>query len=401
MKMKRWLSYVAIAVLALALVIGAACGGEGEEEEEGVTELKMGVGIPMTGGYGAVVGVPAKYAFSMAVEKIGQFTVAGEEYRWKLVFEDNVGTVAGGAAATTKFIFEHHVDFMHQATADPALAAQPICQEKGIILDVAGANPEHFALDRPLFFQIAATWVVNMAPFFDWLSKEHPEVKRVAFVAPDDNTGYSLGDAIEACADHYGLEVVAGEYTPTGMTEYFPVVTRVMSKDPDLFLTTGVEATEVMWDMGYEGLAATWYWLPSQADDAGWDRCQGCLFFMPIPLAGVWPEAEALGVEFEDRYGVEMTPAAFWALNVMYIITDALRQAGTVDDIDKIVETMETGSFESLLGPIYYGGEELNGVGHMAIWPSPIYEVVGEDEYRVIDVYTPEETEALVNEVYK
>jgi hypothetical protein len=61
---------------------------------------------------------------------------------------------------------------------------------------------------------------------------------------------------------------------------------------------------------------------------------------------------------------------------------------------------METGSFDSLVGPISYGGEVLNGIGHLAIWPSPIYEVVGEDEYRVIDVYTPEETEAIVNKVY-
>ena len=122
---------------------------------------------------------------------------------------------------------------------------------------------------------------------------------------------------------------------------------------------------------------------------------------MPIPIGGIWPEAEALGAEFEDRSGVDLTPAAFWALNVMYVITDALRQAGTVDDMDTIIETMETGAFESLVGPLSYGGEALNGIGHMAIWPSPIYEVVGDHEYQVIDVYSPEETEAIINEVYK
>ena len=400
--MKRWLSFVAVVVLALALVIGAACGGEGEDgEEEGVTELKMGVGLPMLGTYGAIVGMPAKYAFSMAVEDVGVFTVGGKEYRWKLYFEDNVASVAGGAASATKLIFENNVDFMHQATGSPGLAAESICREKGIILDMSGANPEHFTPDKPLFFQTAATWVVQMAPFFDWLVEERPEVQRVAFVVPDDDTGYALGDGIEACCDHYGLDVVSPEYTPVAMTEYFPVATKVMSKDPDLFLTTTGAANEAMWDMGYEGLSATWYWLPSYAEDVGWDRCQGYLIFMPIPLAGLYPEAEAKAAEFEDRYGVECTPAAFWALNVMYVLTDVLMKAGTVDDTAKIVETMETENFESLLGPIYYGGEELNGIGHMSVWPSPIYEVIGENEYRVIDVYTPEETETIVNEVFK
>jgi hypothetical protein len=72
-----------------------------------------------------------------------------------------------------------------------------------------------------------------------------------------------------------------------------------------------------------------------------------------------------------------------------------------VDDVDKILETMETGSFDTLVGPLSFGGEVLNGYGHVAIWPSPIYEVVGEHEYRVIDVYTIEETEAILAEVYK
>ena len=62
---------------------------------------------------------------------------------------------------------------------------------------------------------------------------------------------------------------------------------------------------------------------------------------------------------------------------------------------------METKVFDSLVGPLSFGGEALNGIGHLAIWPSPIYEVVGEDEYRVITVYTPEETEAIMNKVYR
>ena len=397
--MKRWLSLVAILVLSLALVISTACGGE--EEEEGVKELKMGVGEPLTGAYGAVVGLPAKHAFNLAVEKIGEFTVGGEQYRWKLVFEDNLATVAGGVASATKFIFEHNVDFMHQSTASPGIAAQPICQEKGIILTTSGVNPEQFAPDKPLFFQTTGAWGVNVPPFFDWLSKEHPEVKRIACAVPDDDTGQALVDAFDLCADYYGLEFVAAELVPHGTVEYYPVVTRIMSRDPDLFFAAPGGVNEAMWDMGYKGLSATWYWLPSSAENIGWDRCQGYLLFMPHALGGLWPEAEVLTAEFEDRYGVECSPAVFWALNIMYLWTDTLRQAGTVDDIDKIVETMETGAFDTLVGPLSYGGEVLNDIGHIAIWPSPIYEVVGENEYRVIKVYTPEETEALLSEVYK
>jgi len=396
--MKKWLSVAAVMLLCLALVIGVACGGEAEE---GVTELKMGIGLPLSGIYGAVVGLPAKHAYSFAIEDIGVFTVDGEQYRWKPIFEDNMASTAGGMASATKLIFEDDVDFMIQAAASSALAAQPLCREKGLIHLVAGVNPEFFTPDTPQFFQSSGTWAVNATPFFDWLSKEHPEVKRIASAVPDDDNGYALVDAFDACADYYGLEVVAAELVPVTTTESYPVATRIMARDPGLVISALASLPAIMWDMGYEGLSATWWWLPGYADQVGWGECQGFLIFMPHQFGGVWPEAEAMVAKFEERYKVECSAAVFWAMNIMYLWTDTLKQAGTVDDMDKIIDTMETGTFDTLVGPLKYGGEALNGVGHIAIWPSPIYEVVGEQEYSVIDVYTVEETEAILSEVYK
>ena len=397
--MKRWLSLVAIVVLGLALVIGAACGG-GEEEEEGVTELKFGIGIPLTGGYGAAVGVPAKYAFSMAAEKVGVFTVGGDQYRWKLVFEDNLATIAGGTASTMKFIHEHHVDFMHQATSDPGLAAVPVCEELGVILDTAGCDYDDFTPDRLHFFQTSATWSIHTAAFFDWLTKEHPEVKRVAVEGPDDLTGHSVGAGVVAAAEHYGLEVVAEEYVPAGTVELMPVATKIMAKDPDLYIGFP-SAYRLMWDMGYEGLAAAYYWTEAAAEQEGWDACEGYLIFLASPIGDIWPEATTFRAEYEDRYGLELTAAAWWAGNVIYTITGVLEAAGTVDDMDKIIETMETEEFDTMVGPLGYGGEALNGIGHLAIYPTPIIQVVGKNEYELLHMYTPEETEAIAVEVFK
>ena len=396
--MNKWLLVAALVVLSLALVIGVACGEE--EEEAGVTELEWGIGIPLTGGYGAAVGLPAKYAFSLAADKVGEFTVAGEQYRWKLIFEDNLATIAGGTASASKFIFEYHVDFMHQATSDPALAAVSICEDLGMILDVAGCNYDDFGPDTPHFFQTSATWSLHAPAFFDWLTKEHPEVKRIAFSAPADRTGFAVGDAIVAGAEHFGLEIVSEEYTPAEMVEMMPLATKIMATDPDLFLG-GTSTYDMLTAMGYEGLAGTYYWTEAGPEQVGWDRCEGYLIFLPHPVGDVWPEVTAFAAEYEDRYGVELTPAAFWAADVIYMLTGALEQADTVADMDKIIETMETEAFDTLVGPLGYGLDELNGIGHVAIYPSPILKVVGEGEYELVALYTPEETEAIMVEVFK
>ena len=87
-------------------------------------------------------------------------------------------------------------------------------------------------------------------------------------------------------------------------------------------------------------------------------------------------------------------------MNHLYYLTDALQQAGTVDDIDKIVETLEGGSFDTLVGQMHFGLEYYAGIPHVAVWPVPIFEIVGENEYTLHKLYTAEEAEDVFREVY-
>ena len=396
---------IVLTLLAILLLSTFACGGGGDEEEEGVTELKYGVGLPLTGQYGAAVGIPEKYAFNLVNEKIGEFTVAGKQYRWKVIFEDNLGTAGGGTSSATKLIYEHNVDFMLQTLKDPGMVAAPMCEELGMLCATSGAEIEDFGPNRPHLFQTSATFSLHAPIFFDWLTKEHPEVKRVAVSGPDDMTGRSIGEAIATAAEHFGLEIVSKEYAPLGLAEYMPIATKIASTNPDLFIGAFAGALESIYELmvalGYEGLGASYYWTEAGAERIGWDICEGYIIFMPIPLGDIWPEAAAFRDEYEDSYGLELAPSAFWAANVLFVLTDALKQAGTVDDIDKIIQTMETEKFDTLIGPIGYGLEELNGIGHLAIYPTPIIQVVGKNEYELLHMYSPEETEAVAVEVLK
>ena len=405
--MKRWLSLVAIVVLCLSLVVGVACGG-GEEEEEGITEIKIGLGLPLTGLAGAFVGTPSVHGFELTAERIGVFDVSGKQYRWKLIMEDTEGSsAAGGMAAATKFIYDHDVDFV--ITSGPAaLAAQRLCEENGVIIDMGTTSFEAFGPDHPYTTQTGPCLVAVVAPFYDWLAKAHPEVKRIVVATSDDPLSGAYNEAFESnMHEYFGFEQEI-VWWAVGTTEYYPTATTIMEKDPDLVIASpGTQILDIIWDMGYEGLAASFGPILDQGllEQAGWDDCKGLLVFFPewygAEGAGIWPEAVALAREYEARYGVEMGTVAFLASINLYSLTAALQEAGTVDDVGKIMETIHSGmTLDSIVGPVYYGGEAFVGVNCVLMFPAGIWEVVGEREYEMLDYYTPEETEAIAVEAW-
>jgi ABC-type branched-subunit amino acid transport system substrate-binding protein len=399
--MERWLSVAAIVVLCLALVIGVACGGGGEEEEEGVTEIKIGWGGPLSGILGAVAGVPGKNGIEMMAEWLGVFEVGGEQYRWKPIYEDNEGASAGGGiASTTKFIYTDDVDFVIQQGA-ASHSGQALCEENGVIIDMGATTFDAFGPDHPYSVQSGPCFTTLVAPFYDYLAKEHPEVEHIVVVAADDPLMISFAEAFESNMHEYfgfDLDIV---WTTLG-AEPYPIATNVMTLDPDLTIS-GSDVLDVMWDMGYEGLAAGFGPVGDQTqwETAGWDDCKGTMFFWPEWYGEVWPEAVAFAGEYEARYGVEMGTIGLGSGTLLQSLTGALQQAGTVDDIVKIIETVHSrASFDTIVGPMYYGGEAFVGVNCLVMYPVAILEVVGEREYGLLEYYTPEEAEAIAVEAW-
>ena len=403
--MKRWLSLLAIAVICLALVVGVACGGGGEEEEGG-TEIKLGLGTPVTGLAGALVGIPSKQGFELTAERIGVFDVGGKQYRWKIITEDTQGSsAAGGMAAATKFIFDYDVDLVISSGA-AAMAAQTLCEESGVIIDMGTTQFDAFGPDHPYTTQSGPCMAVAVACFYDWLAEEHPEVKHIVVATSDDPISGAYNEAFESNMHQYfgfEREIV---WWAVGTTEFYPVATTVMAEDPDLVIASpGTQILDIMWDMGYDGLAAAFGPILDQSllEQAGWDDCKGMIFFFPewYGAEEVWPEAVAHARAYEARYGVEMGTVAFVASMNLYSLTGALQQAGTVDDPEKIMEAIKSKAyFDSLVGPVYYGGEAFVGVNCLLMWPVAICEVVGEREYQLLDYYTPEEAEAIAVEAW-
>jgi len=394
---KWWLSVVIIAFFYLALFIGVACKAEEAEE---VKEVKFGWGLPLSGAAGALLGIPAKQALELANEWIGEFTVAGERYRWNLLIEDNMWTGAGGVATATKFIYEDGVKFMTQSGADAAGAAQTIVEESGVLMDTAAAPMEFFGPDEPHSIQISPTYLVDTPVLFKYVTTTYPEVKTIAIAMADSAFGHSVGEAAIDAAPYFGLDVVAVEWIPVGVTELYPLATKLVNINPDLIICD-VVVLKSMRELGYKGRTAYISWGESYGEYIGYEYYQDAMIYQPNLYGVDLPhEVRAFFVELEQRYGGEPTQDPYFMATTLFLLTKVLEKAGTVDDMDRILETMHTETFDTWIGPVHFGGEELIGVNNIMLWPAAIHEI-REEEYTPVFEMSADEAYELAVEVYK
>jgi len=395
--MKKWLSIAAIAVLALAMVVGVACGGG--EDEDGVKEIKLGIGAPLSGIMGAILGVPIQQGFELANDYIGEFTVAGESYKWKIIFENNSWNSQGGVASTTKLIFEDGVKFLTQVGGDPAMASQTMCEESDVILFASGIPVDAFGPNNPHTFHPAVAAPPTAAVLFKYVSEAHPEVKTAAAALDDSTTSRMFVSAAEAAAEYFGIEWLSADYFPSGTTELYPLATKMTNKDPDICVIW-LSLVPIMRSMGWDGISTHPDWATAYGESQGWENVEGHLHYYTAPFGEGLPEAVyEIAAEYERRYDVEFPQMAFLCVLQLYYMTDALQKAGTVDDIDQIIATLETEDLDTPVGPVRFGLEGIDGIGHQLMMPYRVGEIRGGEYYRVFEI-SIDEGEALVNEIW-
>jgi len=401
--MKRWLSVAVFVVLCLALVIGIACGGgeDGDGDGDGgVKEVKFGAGLPIGGFLGTIIGQPAMRGGELARDTIDTFEVAGQQYRWKDITEENSWTAAGGVASATKLIYQDGVKIMHQSGADAARAAQRLCEEAGVLLD-GSAGIGFLSPEYPHSIYMAPSYEMPFPVLFRWLTQAHPEIETVAIIRGDDLTGHGEADAAEKAAEYYGFDVVAKEFVPSGTTEFFPVATKVVDKDPD-FVVGNVLYVVPMQEMGWDGVWGDSMWGTASAEYAGWDNVQGQLIWLNMPFGDELPQAlKDFVAEYEERYDEECGGPQLWSLIINEVWTDILIKSGTVDDVDQMLATIEAGTyFDTSLGPLRFMGKELTGIDHLLVWPVWILEIQGQ-EPQIVKWVDAEEVYDLAVEILK
>jgi len=381
---------ITISLLVLASANPATAGEPKEVLIGGITALS-GVAAPW--------GIAMNNVWQMALDDINTggywwkkkgFSVDGQDYVWKLKTYDHAFDAAKAVSAANRLISRDKVKIIYAFDGGMIKAYQPI-SEKAKVISIAWASPGKDYINPDNFY----TWMYGIdcmasVIFYPWI-EENTAHKRIAILEPDHWTGHTTAEASRYGIAKTGLEIVFDEFFPADMTDFYPILTRIIKTNPDLLDIGNVDpaARALIVKQARElGFMGPMYIITPDIANlksvAGWDKCEG-LYFVPYDVE-LTPGMKNLKEAYLDKFGEENWIGAlsyiFW--DWPFWLTQAIEETGSFDTttICNYIETMKT---RSIYGePCYFAGKGYYGINRMPLYPYNISQVQNGELVQII-----------------
>lgn len=379
-----------LATLALAAALAAAGAVQADDKT-----LTIGLLGPLSGG-AASYGVELMRGAELRVEEInkaGGLKVGADAYRIKLVSYDHKAQAADTATATNKLIFQDKVKYIiGNAVGATCNAAQTITEPNKVMFAFVCWGTNNLAPEKPYSFRsMLSQWELT-EPFYRWVKENHPKIKRVAAISPNDTSGKDTNTAVVKALKALGFEVAADEYYERGTKDFYPVLTKILAQKPDMIDVAAAPPGEAglilkqAMELGFKGAKG---WTAginpfTIISVAGREAAEGVWSPANINVKGdhVSAAVRKFGETYEKRYGE--VPGAIAVANyaAFDVFTQAMQKAGSVDT-DKVLAVLTKEQFQTVWGPLAIGGKETYGIDRQFLYPLVISEV---RQGKVVDI---------------
>src|SRR5713226_10648426 len=219
------------AALLAAAVLSAGSTGSGLANDV----IKFGISTPLSGP-AAPWGIPHKNAIELVFDETnaqGGLDINGKKYKLEVVAYDHKYVIAEGVATVNRLIAKDGVKFISILGGAVAKANEEAVNEAGI-LDLPLAYAEGLVSPKnPLTFH-AFPAPPETATFWQWIKEHNPEIKRIATVSPNDDTGWWSIKVETKFVEKLGYQIAGKEFFERSMTDFNPVLLRILAQKPDI-----------------------------------------------------------------------------------------------------------------------------------------------------------------------
>src|SRR2546422_6059515 len=344
-------------LLAASVLLAVSPGTAGAADV-----VKFGISTPLSGP-AAPWGIPHKNAIALIFDETnaqGGLDVNGKKYTLEIVAYDHKYVIAEGVATVNRLIAKDDVKFISILGGAVAKANEEAVNEAGI-LDLPLAYAEGLVSPKnPLTFHSFPS-PPETTTFWKWVKEHHPEIKRLATISPNDDTGWWSIKVETQYTEKLGYETVAKEFFERGLTDFNPILLRMLAQNPDIISVNASPAGSVgliikqARELGFKGRFIHVGQVDTSvvANIAGKANVEGMWVhgYVQSPL----PEkVKAWQAKYTKKYG-EWNATSIDFANPAFAFVAAVKKAQSVDP-KKVADALSVVEFDNLWGKAHFGG---------------------------------------------
>lgn len=344
----------------LMLVLLSACSGKSTDtagdsnpsKDGGPIEAKIGVISYMTGP-GAAYGEAITSGFKLAQKEINE----KGEVKIDLVIEDSAGKQEQALSAAQKLMSDDNI----VALLGPTLSTEmnvvgPEADLNGIPIMGTSTTAEGIPQIGEYVFRNSIPEALAI-PASIQKAVDKYDAKKVAILYGNDDVFTKSGfDTMEKVAKDMGLEITTIETFQKGQADYNAQLTKIKGQNPDLILASALynegavimdQARKMGIDVPFVG--GNGFNSPQVIEIAG-DASNGLIVATPWFGEKDDPKVKGFNEKFEAEYKKKPDQFAAQAYDALYIMAEALKNAGEADR-DKLKDALlEIKDLEGILG---------------------------------------------------
>ncbi|MGQ4807642.1 hypothetical protein NKDENANG_00997 [Candidatus Entotheonellaceae bacterium PAL068K] len=381
------LGAVFFAILLMAIA-GPAAG-------EAPNVIKFGIATPLSGP-AAPWGIPHMQAIKLVFDEInekGGLKVGGKTYQIQVIAYDHKYIIAEGVATVNRLINRDEVQFISILGGAVVKANEDAVNEAGIINLPLGYAEGLVSPNNPMTFHSFPS-PPETATFWQWVKAHHPDIKRLATIAPNDDTGWWSAKVEVDYTRQLGYEIVSREFFERTLTDFNPALLRILAKKPDIISVSAAPAGSVgliikqARELGFTGRFIHIGQVDTAviAGIAGVENIEGTWVhgFVQTPVPDSvksWQE------RYTRKYG-KWNAASIDLANPAFALVAAIEQAQSLEP-KKVAAALQTVSFDNLWGKAHFGGKSYYGIGNQIIYPMPFSEVKNGKATKIVQLPPP------------
>ncbi|MCG7334790.1 ABC transporter substrate-binding protein [Sporosarcina sp. ACRSM] len=352
------------AMMVCLLVILAACGNDtkgaggqaNEAGSDGPVKATIGVVSYLTGG-GASYGEAITNGLKLANEELK----AAGEVDLELKIEDSAGKQEEALNAAQKLMNSDNVD----AIIGPTLSTEmfvvgPEAELNGVTILGTSNTAEGVPQLGDYVFRNSIPETMAIPAAVEKALEKY-DVKKVAILYGNDDVFTKAGyDVMKQVAEDKNLEVVTTETFQLNQSDYKPLLTKIKNLEPDLILASALynegavildQARKMGIDVPFVG--GNGFNSPEVITIAG-DASNGLIVATPWFAQKDDEKVKNFVEKYKEAYGMEPDQFAAQAYDGLYLIAEAVKNAGT-NDRDAIRDALaEIQGFEGVLGTMSF-----------------------------------------------